>query len=77
MQAVFSYFLDEDCILALDFVNLIGETVRPISHLSGRQGWNKTTVETNQLKPGIYSIFLHTTSGDSIVKRTVKLIILP
>lgn len=76
-QATFSYFLAEDCILTLDFINLLGETVRPLSHLSGRQGLNSTTVETNQLKPGIYIVLLRTNSGDWSVKRTVKLVIRP
>lgn len=76
-QATFSYFLAEDCVVAMDFINLSGETVRPLSHLSGRQGLNSTTVETNQLKPGIYIVLLRTNSGDSLVKRTVKLVIRP
>ena len=76
-QAVLDYFLAEECMVAIDFVNLTGQTVFHLSQLSGRHGWNRTTVETNNLKPGIYTILLCKHSGVGSLKRTVKLAILP
>jgi hypothetical protein len=75
VKSTFRYSVAEDCVLTMDFVSGSGAIVYTSSPFAGLQGMNETTIETNQLKPGIYLIRLKTNSGEYLKNSTVKLLI--
>jgi hypothetical protein len=75
VKSTFRYSVAEDCVLTMDFINGSGVIAYTSSSFAGQQGMNETTLETDQLKPGIYLVRLKTNSGEYLKNSTLKLLI--